>query len=97
MLRLQTVPMPYLGPVAAGASSALEQSPICDKCTSSQQSCVGYSKDKPLRWTNSSASRGKLMGKKVPRQVQALTIGGALNDSGLQDLSPSTRDYIAYL
>ncbi|KAE8366727.1 fungal-specific transcription factor domain-containing protein [Aspergillus caelatus] len=70
--------------------------PICGKCTSSQRPCLGYSKDKPLRWTNSVASRGKLMGKQVPRQEQYLPISRVLNDPGLQDLSPSMRDYIAY-
>ncbi|KAL5356285.1 fungal-specific transcription factor domain-containing protein [Aspergillus floccosus] len=53
-------------------------------------------KEKPLRWTDSVASRGKLMGKKVPCQVQHLPIRRVLNDPGLQDLSPSMRNYIAY-
>lgn len=70
--------------------------PICGKCTSSQRPCLGYSKDKPLRWTDSVASRGKLMGKKVPRKEQNLPISRVLNDPGLQDLSPSMRNYIAY-
>ncbi|OGM50660.1 hypothetical protein ABOM_000780 [Aspergillus bombycis] len=70
--------------------------PICSKCTSSRRPCLGYSKDKPLRWTDSVASRGKLMGKKEPCQEQYLPISRVLNDPALQDLSPSMRDYISY-
>lgn len=70
--------------------------PICDKCTCSQQPCLGYSKDKPLRWTDSVASRGKLTGKKVPRQEQHLPISRVLGDPGLRDLPSSIRGYIAY-
>ena len=70
--------------------------PICGKCTSSQRPCLGCSKDKPLRWTDSVASRGKLMGKQVPDREQSLSISRVLNDPGLQDLSPSMRNYIAY-
>lgn len=70
--------------------------PVCGKCASSQRSCQGYSKDKPLRWTDSVASRGKLMGKKVPRQEQNVPISRVLNDPSVQDLSPSMRHYIAY-
>ncbi|RAH64476.1 Zn(II)2Cys6 transcription factor [Aspergillus aculeatinus CBS 121060] len=70
--------------------------PHCGKCTSSQRPCLGYSKGKPLRWTDSVASRGKLTGKKLPRREQHLSLSRVLNDPGLQDLSPSMRDYIAY-
>lgn len=70
--------------------------PICGKCTCSQQPCLGYSKDKPLRWTDSVATRGKLTGKKVPHQEQHLPISRVLDDPCLQDLSPSMRGYITY-
>ncbi|KAJ1710852.1 fungal-specific transcription factor domain-containing protein [Aspergillus flavus] len=70
--------------------------PLCGKCTSSQRPCLGYGKDKPLRWTDSVASRGKLMGKKVPYQEQHISISRVLNDPGLQDLTPSMRGYISY-
>ncbi|KAJ0425058.1 hypothetical protein BJY00DRAFT_275781 [Aspergillus carlsbadensis] len=70
--------------------------PTCGKCTSSQRPCLGYSKDKPLRWTDSVASRGKLTGKKVPRHEAHLPVMRVLNDPGLQDLSPPMRGYIAY-
>lgn len=70
--------------------------PACQKCISLQQHCLGYSKNRPLRWTHSVASRGKLMGKKVPSQEQGFPIVRLLNDPSLQDLPSSTRGYLVY-
>ncbi|KAI2863572.1 transcriptional regulator family: Fungal Specific TF [Aspergillus niger] len=70
--------------------------PNCGKCTSLQRPCLGYSTEKPLRWTDSVASRGKLTGKKVPHHAQHFPINRVLNDPGLQNVPPSMRDYIAY-
>jgi hypothetical protein len=36
--------------------------PSCRKCAATELHCLGYAKERPLRWTNSVASRGKLMG-----------------------------------
>ena len=37
--------------------------PTCRKCAISNLQCLGYGQTKPLRWTNSIAGRGKMMGK----------------------------------
>jgi hypothetical protein len=70
--------------------------PSCRKCATAEQHCLGYAKERPLRWTNSVASRGKLMGKTVPRQANFFSIRRLLVDPGLQDLPVRTRGYIAY-
>ncbi|KAF5860062.1 hypothetical protein ETB97_002088 [Aspergillus alliaceus] len=70
--------------------------PACRKCDIIQEQCSGYGKEQPLRWTNSVASRGKLMGKTVPSAACPISIGRLLIDPGLQDLTPPMREYIAY-
>lgn len=37
--------------------------PTCSKCANSNHQCLGYAQTKPLRWTNSIASRGKMKDK----------------------------------
>ncbi|KAE8377603.1 fungal-specific transcription factor domain-containing protein [Aspergillus bertholletiae] len=70
--------------------------PSCHKCDIMQDQCLGYGKDRPLRWTNSVASRGKWMGKTVPSVRSPVSIGRLLIDPGLQDLTRPMREYIAY-
>ncbi|KAE8138993.1 fungal-specific transcription factor domain-containing protein [Aspergillus pseudotamarii] len=70
--------------------------PACHKCDIMQDECLGYAKERPLRWTNSVASRGKWMGKSVPSVGSPMSIGRLLIDPGLQDLTRPMREYIAY-
>ncbi|KAE8152973.1 fungal-specific transcription factor domain-containing protein [Aspergillus avenaceus] len=70
--------------------------PACRQCTSAQRQCLGYSTERPLRWTNSVASRGRLMGQAVPNVEIKVPLGRSLIDPGLQDLSLPMRGYIAY-
>lgn len=70
--------------------------PACHKCINSGHNCQGYTTNKPLRWTNSLASRGKLTGKTVPNIQQGMSITRFLVDPVLQDLSPAKRGYILY-
>lgn len=67
----------------------------CCKCAAAGQPCLGYGKERPLRWTNNVASRGKLMGKTVPRQATFFSIGRLFVDPDLQNLPTATRGYIA--
>lgn len=71
--------------------------PGCQKCSISGENCLGYSKIRPLRWTNGVASRGKLLGKAVPIIQKANTpIAKLLSDPLLQDLPSLSRGYIKY-
>src|ERR1700759_4693230 len=56
--------------------------PICLKCQSTGQMCLGYGK--LLHWTNSVASRGKMMGKTF-----AVTKGAKTEPSASYDYSMS--------
>ena len=69
--------------------------PACQKCYKAAQPCQGYT-EKPLRWVNSVASRGKLMGKTIPNIPQSQSIARVLIDPVFQDLSPAKRGYISY-
>ncbi|KAE8400322.1 fungal-specific transcription factor domain-containing protein [Aspergillus pseudonomiae] len=70
--------------------------PACRKCEIMQDQCLGYARERPLRWTNSIASRGKWMGKTVPSVGSPMSIGRLLIDPGLQDLTRPMRENIAY-
>jgi hypothetical protein len=73
--------------------------PECHKCSASEHPCQGYSESRPLRWTNGIASRGKLMGKRVPIidvNKSCASIMRSLEDPAVQDLSPINRGYIKY-
>ncbi|KAJ6007849.1 hypothetical protein N7540_011825 [Penicillium herquei] len=73
------------------------QLPQCHKCFISGNTCQGYSKERPLKWINGVASRGKLMGKALPiNDGVTPPIPRLLLDPVLQDLSPKMRHYIKY-
>ncbi|KAF2670836.1 hypothetical protein BT63DRAFT_370661 [Microthyrium microscopicum] len=48
--------------------------PTCNKCHSTRQECLGYGK--LLQWTNSVATRGKMMGKNFSAAGTSQSIGG---------------------
>lgn len=73
--------------------------PECQKCSTGEEYCQGYSETRPLRWTNGVASRGKLMGKRLPiidANKSSASIMRSLEDPAIQDLSPTNRGYIKY-
>lgn len=86
--------------------------PRCQRCASSLLLCSGYERAKRILWTNSMASRGKMMGKASFGTIEDNAHGHAsiavtelytrspsvshLVEPGLQDIPRSCRDYIRY-